>query len=99
VIDTVRRAADVWTANDKWELLTNALMDRNHAQDIKSRHHAGLSGLLLELAKRGRLSEDDEEEVRASIRKHPKVSVTGLFSSLRTLTSRSLSNRPLLGST
>jgi len=74
VIDTIRRAADVWTANDKWQLLTNALMDRNQAQDRRGRHHSGLANLLLELAKRGRLSEDDEEEVRASIEQHPKVS-------------------------
>ena len=73
VIDTIRRDADVWTANDKWALLTNALMDRNHAQDEKGRHHSGLAALLLELARRGRLSDDDEEEVRASIEKHPKV--------------------------
>ena len=74
VIDTIRRDADVWTANDKWELLTNALMDRNQAQDVKGRHHAGLSNLLLELVSRGRLTEDDEDEIRQSIDKHSKVS-------------------------
>lgn len=74
IIDSIRRDADVWTANDKWHLLTNALMDRNQAQDARGKHHSGLANLLLELARRGRLPEDDEDEVKASNAKHPKVS-------------------------
>lgn len=57
-------------------------MDRNNSQDERGRHHSGLSSLLLELAQRGRLSEEDEEEVRASVRKHIKVgdlSINGIL--------------------
>jgi mediator of RNA polymerase II transcription subunit 12 len=74
VIDSIRRDADVWTANDKWPLLANALMDRLQSQDARGRHHAALAELLLELAKRGRIGEDDEDEVKASVRKNLKVS-------------------------
>lgn len=74
IIDSIRRDADVWTANDKWLLLTNALMDRNQVQDARGKHHSGLANLLLELARRGRLPEEDEDEVKSSIKRHPKVS-------------------------
>ena len=58
---------------DRWSPIIDALMDRKQAQDAKGRHHAGLAILLLELAGKGRLSEEDGEEIKASMNQHPKV--------------------------
>ncbi|ORX33960.1 hypothetical protein BD324DRAFT_186207 [Kockovaella imperatae] len=73
IIDTIRRDADVWTAMDRWELLTDALMERNAAQDTAGQHHAALASLLVELARRDRLSAEDLAEVQSSIDSHRKA--------------------------
>ncbi len=74
VIDTVRREAVAWTAMDRWAVFVDALMERHQAMESRSEHHTGLTNLLLELAEKGRLSREDEEDVRASTVNKRKVS-------------------------
>ena len=76
VMDTVRRDADVWTAMDRWEVLTDALMERNASQDAQGQHHPPLSALLVELGQRNRLSPDDLADVQASIETSRKAKPT-----------------------
>ena len=73
-LDTVRRAAEVFTANDRWPQLTDVMMDRFHAFKLKGRYHAGLANLLLELGQKGRLSEEDVEVVKLAHRGRRKDS-------------------------
>lgn len=64
IIDTVRREAVAWTAMDRWPRFIDALMERLQAMTNTGNGHMGLTSLLLDLAEKGRLSMDDEEDVR-----------------------------------
>ncbi|WRT64690.1 uncharacterized protein IL334_001624 [Kwoniella shivajii] len=63
IIDTVRRDADVWTAMDGWSRLGDKLLDRYHALQTRGREHPRTLELLDYLVMKGRLNEDEVDEV------------------------------------
>nr|XP_019047064.1 hypothetical protein I302_03671 [Kwoniella bestiolae CBS 10118]OCF25994.1 hypothetical protein I302_03671 [Kwoniella bestiolae CBS 10118] len=64
IIDIVRRDADVWTAMDGWSRLGDKLLDRYHTLQTQGRHHLRTLQLLEYLVEKGRLTADEEDEVK-----------------------------------
>ena len=73
VVVTLRLEADMWTAMDRWPMFVDALMERHEALDARGRHHAALTALLLDLARKGRLLSEDADDVRAVEAKYRTV--------------------------
>ncbi|WWD21578.1 hypothetical protein CI109_106064 [Kwoniella shandongensis] len=64
IIDILRRDADVWTAMDMWSRFGDKLLDRYHSIEKKGEEHPRLLLLLKTLAQKGRLTPDEEDEVK-----------------------------------
>ncbi|WVQ75963.1 hypothetical protein IAR50_005599 [Cryptococcus sp. DSM 104548] len=64
IIDIVHRDADVWTAMDFWPRLGDKLLDKYHMLEKEGKDHKRLVDLLRELAWKGRLNEEEEDEVK-----------------------------------
>ncbi|WVR04690.1 hypothetical protein IAU60_001701 [Kwoniella sp. DSM 27419] len=64
ILDTVKRDADVWTSMDGWSRLGDKLLDRYHAIQTRGGGHPRTLELLGHLADLGRLSPEEEDEVR-----------------------------------
>ncbi|WVQ98147.1 hypothetical protein IAU59_005269 [Kwoniella sp. CBS 9459] len=64
ILDTVTRDADVWTSMDGWSRLGDRLLDRYHALQTQGRDHPRTLDFLVMLADKGRLTADEQEEVR-----------------------------------
>nr|XP_019008399.1 uncharacterized protein I206_06958 [Kwoniella pini CBS 10737]OCF47180.1 hypothetical protein I206_06958 [Kwoniella pini CBS 10737] len=64
IIDTIHRDADVWTAMDGWSRLGDKLLDRYHVLQTRGKSHRRTLELLEYLVKKGRLSPDEEDEVK-----------------------------------
>lgn len=73
IIDTLRREADVWTAMDRWPTFVDALLERSAILEARGEYHKSLPALLLELARNGHLSPDEEKDVNSLIAKHSNV--------------------------
>ncbi|WVQ83134.1 hypothetical protein IAT38_005272 [Cryptococcus sp. DSM 104549] len=64
VLDIVQRDADVWTAMDFWPRLGDKLLDKHHALQKRGVDNLRLITILRTMASRGRLTPDDEDEVK-----------------------------------
>nr|XP_019005040.1 uncharacterized protein I203_01884 [Kwoniella mangroviensis CBS 8507]OCF68501.1 hypothetical protein I203_01884 [Kwoniella mangroviensis CBS 8507] len=73
IIDIVRRDADVWTAMDGWSRLGDKLLDRYHTLQTQGKNHLRTLELLEYLVKKGRLTSDEEDEVKLIQSDLPKV--------------------------
>lgn len=61
-IDSVRREADKWTAQERWPSMVDALMDRLHNLEEGNLQRRFVE-LLQDLGRKGRLSREDAAEV------------------------------------
>nr|XP_018265377.1 uncharacterized protein I303_01743 [Kwoniella dejecticola CBS 10117]OBR87535.1 hypothetical protein I303_01743 [Kwoniella dejecticola CBS 10117] len=64
IVDTVHRDADMWTSMDGWSRLGDKLLDRYHSLQTQGKSHQRTLDLLDYLVKKGRLTADEEEEVK-----------------------------------
>ncbi|ODO08687.1 hypothetical protein L198_00420 [Cryptococcus wingfieldii CBS 7118] len=64
IIDIIHRDADVWTAMDFWPRLGDKLLDKYHMLEREGKDHERLVDLLRELAVKGKLNEEEEDEVK-----------------------------------
>ena len=72
-VNAVRRDADIWTAMDRWHQVIDTAMDRIQSLRERDQYNVDLMGLLLELAKQGRLPADDLAELESIRKEHEEA--------------------------
>lgn len=72
-VNAVRRDADIWTAMDRWHQVIDTVMDRIQSLRERDQYNVELMGLLLDLAKQGRLPADDLAEVESIRKEHDEA--------------------------